>query len=320
MKSKHTFNVFVDNFKTAYKFMLFMVIIFAAAAALNFAVIYPIISRLFESTQFTDLVESVKTFFTSFINGNMDGLSGLSAKISENFKEFLSLIAESRSNIIWGVILILFIYLVQSFLLGLGKYATSILINDKMALQARSPFLNSLIKDFGRACKYNAIYVPMSVVYDMLCIFLLYILLFVLLKFIPVLLALFLFFAAIVFAFAVKKSFVAGWLPAMICGKKSCLEAMKYSFTNACDHFWELCSDFVLYILIIVAVTVASAIFTFGVGLLICIPASYIVVLSYKFVNYYDENNLKYFTGPDAIVKPKKEAKPTREEFFRGEQ
>lgn len=320
MKSKHTFNVFVDNFKTAYKFMLFMVIIFAAAAALNFAVIYPIISRLFDSAQFTDLVESIKTFFTTFMNGNMDELSGLSAKINEDFKDFLSLIAESRSNIIWGMILVLFIYLIQSFLLGLGKYATAILINDKMALQARSPYINSLIKDLGRACKYNAIYVPLSVVYDLLCVFIFYVLLFILLKFIPVLIALFLFVAAIVFAFAVKKSFVAGWLPAMICGKKSCLEAMKYSFINGGEHFLELVSDFVLYILIIIAVTVASAIFTLGVGLLICIPASYIVVLSYKFVSYYDENNLKYFTDANTIVKPKKESKPTREEFFRGEQ
>lgn len=319
MKAKHTINVFVDNFKTAYKLLLYMLVIWAIGLGFYSLVIFPVITKLFESHQFFNLMGSIHLFFDNFINSRLEELGGNISEIRNNFTEFLSLIASNRSSIVWGVILIFVIYLIQSFLLGLGKYATATLINDKMALQSKSPFIRSLIKDFGRAAKYNAMYVPMSIVFDLFCIAIFYLLFLVLLGFLPIVFQLFLFFTAVVVCFAIKKSFVAGWLPAMICGKKSCIEAFKYTMSVKPYKFGELLMDFILNLLIVVAVTVSATVFTFGVAVLICVPAGYIFILSYKFVNYYDENNIKYFTGPDSIVKPKQERRPTREEFLRGD-
>ena len=52
--------------------------------------------------------------------------------------------------------------------------------------------------------------------------------------------------------------------------------------------------------------------------MLLTIPASYVILISFEFVNYYDREELKYFLDKDTIVKSEKEHIPTREEFFRG--
>ena len=71
--------------------------------------------------------------------------------------------------------------------------------------------------------------------------------------------------------------------------------------------------------LIIFALNVFAIIFTFGVGSLITIPASYVVLNCFQLVNYYDREELKYFIDKKTIIKPEKEETVSREEFFRGE-
>ena len=64
---------------------------------------------------------------------------------------------------------------------------------------------------------------------------------------------------------------------------------------------------------------VAALLCTLGVGLLITVPASFLILISFEFVNYYDREEIKYFIDKNTIVKPAKERALTREEFFRGE-
>ena len=71
--------------------------------------------------------------------------------------------------------------------------------------------------------------------------------------------------------------------------------------------------------LIIFAVNVCAVIFTFGVGALITVPASYVLLNCFQLVNYYDREELKYFLDKHTIIKPEKEEVITREEFFKGE-
>ena len=66
-------------------------------------------------------------------------------------------------------------------------------------------------------------------------------------------------------------------------------------------------------------VNIFAGLFTLGVGLLITLPASYLLYLSFEFVNYYDREELKYFIDKNTVMKPAREKLPTREEFFRGE-
>ena len=81
----------------------------------------------------------------------------------------------------------------------------------------------------------------------------------------------------------------------------------------------NVASNFVVIVLLIFAVNVAAAVFTLGAGLLITIPASYVLIIGFEFVNYYDREGLKYFLDDNTIVCTAKEKPKTKEDFFRGE-
>lgn len=320
MQFKHTFNVFVDNFKITYKQLLFRLIIGIIAFIICFLGFSPVVKGLVNSDSFNALFEGVKEFFLKLLNGEMGELNDISIKIQDAYEEFMILLGSKTTEIVLSVLLILLVYVIAKWFAALGNYATASLINDKMALRADGAFCVNVIRNLKSACIYASIYVPLSFVFDVLVGVAMFFLLFLLLKsVIPFLVSLFLFIAVIVFAIAIKMTFTSDWLPALVRGKLGHGGAIKYTFNCKGKQVFAVLSNYVVLILLIFAINVAALICTFGVGLLLSIPASYVMLISFEFVNYYDRENVKYFVDKYTIIKPIKEREPTREEFFRGD-
>ena len=211
---------------------------------------------------------------------------------------------------------------VEKFCTGLGNYAMAAIINDKMSLRANSPFFITLIKNLKEASLYNLMYAPLSVLYDVVCYLGAYLLIFRLIALIPFIglsLQIFLFITSVIILVSVKMTFTADWLPSLIRGKMGQREAFAYTFGRRNKKTFNVLSNFIVIVLIIMAVNVAAVLCTFGAGLLITIPSSYAILICFEFVNYYDREELKYFIDKNTIIKPEKERTLTREEFFRGE-
>ncbi|MDE5943080.1 MAG: hypothetical protein K2H30_02600, partial [Clostridia bacterium] len=211
------------------------------------------------------------------------------------------------------------VYIVEKFFTGLGNYAAAAVINDKMALHANSSFCLSLIRNLKEACLYNLMYVPLSVIYDIGIVFGLYFLVFKGLFFVFVPFQLCLFVTLAVFAISVKMMFTTDWLPSLIRGKKGQGKAFLYTFDRRRKNSANVLANFFVITMLIFILNVAGAVFTLGSGLLITVPSSYIILVCFEFVNYYDREELKYFIDKKTIIKPEKERPLTREEFFRGE-
>ena len=217
-------------------------------------------------------------------------------------------------------LLLLLVYIVATWFSAIGNYAAACVINDKMSLRANSPFFITLIKNLKAACIYSAIYVPLSIVYDLLIGVGMFFLIFSLFtSFLPLLVCIFLFALVMVVSIAVKMTFTADFLPALIRGKAKYGAALKYTFSRKNKSTFNVLSNFLVIGLIIMGLNVAALLCTLGVGLLITVPASFLILISFEFVNYYDREEIKYFIDKNTIVKPAKERALTREEFFRGE-
>ena len=78
-------------------------------------------------------------------------------------------------------------------------------------------------------------------------------------------------------------------------------------------------SNFAVIVLIVFALNMAALILTLGAGLLITVPSSYAIIISFEFVNYYDREEIKYSIDKNTIISPAKERPLSREEFFRGD-
>lgn len=319
MKFRHSFNVFVDNFSVAYKHLLYKVVVTVIAACLYTAVVYPFIKGLMRSAEFTALTDGLMNFIGSLTSGNAAELGEISEEIRENFLALMTMISNNRANIILGVFGILIVHLIEKFFNSLGNYTLASVINDRMAMRTHSSYLGALIGNLRQASLYSVIYTPISVLYDLVCYVGLYFIIFRLLFFFVLPLRLFLYVTAIVAATSVKMTFTTDWLPALIRGKMSQKEALLFTFDRKNKNTFNVLSNFSVLVMIIFAVNVAAAVCTFGAAVLLTVPSSYILLVSFEFVNYYDREELKYFIDKNTIIKPAKEIPLTKEEFFRGE-
>lgn len=320
MKFKHTFHVFVDNFSIIYKHLLYGLMITAIGIGLSCAVIIPMLNDIMHTTQYLEFSDSIQTLWSSISNLRTEELQENLSAFRTALKEFLTMLGTDKVSLfaLCGTLLAV-VYLVYRFLLGLGNYTTGALINDKMTLQANSSFIGTMIKNLGKASLYNVIYVPVSFIYDGLIMIFIWALFFKWLSFLPILIKIFLFATVLIALVAVKMTFTANWLPSLIHGRQNNRKAIVNNFTIAGKGYGSVFSNFLVIIVLILAVNVAAVAFTFGAALLLTLPASYVMIISFEFVNYYDANSLKYFIG-GSVVGPKKETPPTVEEFFKGEE
>ena len=319
MKFKHSLQVLIDNFSVTYKLLLYKLVIALITFAMSTAILYPLWHSLTGLAEFKSLIDGVKDFFNHLIEGNTEELTNIREMVESALDSISSLINSHTLILGLSIAGLILIRLIGMFLSSIGNYSSAAVINDKMALRAQSPFFITLFRHLKSSSLYSLMYAPLSFLYDVACVALMYLIVFKVLVFVPLFAQLFLFATTIVFAIAVKLTFATDWLPALIRGKKRQLEAFAYTFKRKNKKTFNVLSNFVVLTLIIFALNVAAAVFTFGVGLLVTVPASYVVLNCFQLVNYYDREELKYFLDKNTIIKPEKEEVVSREQFFKGE-
>lgn len=319
MKFKHAFHVFVDNFSVVYKQLLYRLVIIIIAGVICAIGVYPFIKDLIGSAQFNSLTDGVRGFISNLLNGHVDELSSFSEKVQTAYTELLDLLNTKLTQAILSGLLLFLIIVVAKWFEGLGNYATASVINDKMALRAKQHFLSTLIKNLKSASIYNAIYVPLSALYDLIiCVGMFFLFFFLLNSVLYFFISLFLFVLAVTFAITLKMTFTCDWLPALIRGKMGQRAAIKYTFSRKNKGTFNVMSNFAVIVIIVFALNMAAFFLTLGVGLLLTVPSSYVIIICFELVNYYDREEIKYSVDKNTIISPERERPVSREEFFRG--
>lgn len=310
----------MDNFSVVYKQLLYRLIILLISGAICWAGVYPFIKTFIDSSHLNALVEGVKGFISNLLQGKTGELEELSASVQTAYAGLIELLNTKLTQAVLSVLLVLLITIAAKWFMGLGNYATASVINDKMALRANQPFLGTLIRNLKSAAIYNAIYVPLSVLYDLLVVVAMFFLFLMLLNHIfYFFICLFLFVLVVMFALTFKMTVTTDWLPALIRGKMKQGAAMKYTFSRKGKNTFNVMSNFAVILIIVFALNMAAFLLTLGVGLLLTIPSSYVIIICFEFVNYYDREEIKYSIDKNTIISPAKERTLSREEFFRGD-
>lgn len=320
MKFKHAFNVLIDNFSLTYKQLLYRLIILGIAFTICYVGIYPFIKELLDSQSFNSLIGGIKSFINNLLSGKVEELHDVSNKVAAAYTDFINLLYEKTSQLVLSGLLLFLVYVVGRWFSSLGNYAAAAVINDKMAMRTSSHFFGTLIRNLKQASLFSLIYVPLTCLYDLGTAALAFLLVYLLVYgFLPVIWGIFLFILLIILAVSVKMTFVNDWMPAFIRGKARQREAIKYTFSRKNKHTFNVMSNYVVLTLLILAVNIVALFFTLGVGMLLTVPASYLLLSCFQLVSYYEREEIRYSTDDHTIIKPNKKRILTREEFFRGE-
>ncbi len=300
MRFRNSLRLLMENFKHVYKLLAARVIIGLVAAALCTAFVLPEVLRIWNSDAMQGLWSAVKAFtkhlatFT-FEDGEMEILRQEVIASGRKVGDLLSSMTLEISLTILGCILV---YLVKRFAETVCYFTTGSMLNDKMSSYAESGYASTLVVNLGKSSKYALAYVPLTFVYDVLTIALV----FGLLTLLPLPLALFFGVTLILCLQAVKLTLTSAWMPAMTADNLSLRKATRCMEKAERKQRLKTFSLYLVSLYFIVIVNVIGALCTFGSALILTLPTSYFFLICMQYVNYYTIKGKKYFLSFEYIA------------------
>lgn len=298
MMFKNTIRLAFSNFITTWKILLYKVIVIFCVLGLTSVAGWNIINTLINNGFFAE----VKILFSDLLfNINFVSLYEAIASTLQNLTNILTankLVVEA--SLVFGGFLIVFFYVS-----GLSNLAVTNIISGYMSSSARFGFNNMFVASLSKSMFVQVfrtiIYLPVIV-----GILLLSLKVYESLMAVSVILSLFLTTLIIVVLFSLLITVFSGVLPALAVHDCNPISASIKGFKAVSRRFWRTFSTSLALVICLLAINLFALSFTYGVGLLITLPLSQLVILIFGTVMYYGSNGMRYYTDNTTIVDTKK--------------
>lgn len=318
MRFKHSLQVFIDNIATTYKLLLYRLIVVAIVVALSLAVILPSLNVVQSTAEYVALSEEIKAFFANVSALKLANLDTSFGTIKKQLGDFMQMLT-SNGLIAIDVICAIIIAFIYYFLTAIGDFGLGETLNNRMMLRAHTPYAATLLKDLRRASLYAIIFTPISLLFYAVGGVIIWAIAFKALAFTPLLVKCFVAAALTILLFALKFSLTTDWMPRILHTNCNNRKAIAYCLKPKKGAFLGVLSTLIFMTIFIFVINAVCGLLTFGAALIITIPGGAMLLTCYQFVNYCDNNSLKFFIDDYVIIGPQKEVKMTAEQFFKGD-
>lgn len=301
MRFANSIRLLMENFRHAFKLLLYRAIMALIVVALCSAFILPEIMEILEADVTKEFIANFKNIFLSFVEHDTTSPSEYVKMVfgkDGNLKQLLDFIITMKLELLLVFIGCVFVYLIKRFVDTLVYFTLGSMIGDKMSTYTDTPFFTAFVANLGKASKYAALYVPVVFLFDVGTIALC----FVLLRFLPLLAALFLSVTLIVVLQSLKLTLTSRWMPAMTADGMGLGAAFRPANDIEKRQGRKTYCLYVVTVYLIIIINALAAAFTFGSALLLTIPTSYLWLICEQYVNYYTMKGKKYFITYDTIA------------------
>lgn len=313
MLFRNSFRLLLENFKNVYKILLYRLVIGLLAGALCCAMLLPELIQLWKSAPMQELLAQTGAFFKAFFSADAQQIALLKEEIfgeGGTLYDFVQLVASKTTGIVLATVGCCIVYFFQRFADTLCYFAVGGVLNDKMSSYTETPLSTSYLTNFGKACRYALVYVPVAFAFDLSAFGLTY----VFIRFINILPALFLSITSIVLLQSLKFTFTGRWMPAMTVDGKRLREAFRCEDKTERRQIAKIFSTYLTCVYGVIIVNVISAVATVGSALLITVPVSYFLFICVQYAHYYTVKGKKYFITYERIAS--NPDRGDREHFF----
>lgn len=301
MLYKNTFKILFSNGGIICRVLLFLLCAVAILVGLGALILTPI-HRVLVSEGFFDMIGDAYYEFLNVIN-----LKQLLVDIGNIVESFFSIIVSHLDYLLpYIIIFIFFVVFVCTLVTRFYSMSTTICVNYYMNSNSKVKFANNIFTSFGRNIKYLLVYAITILPINILiyaCIFFMFGMFEmngIIFAFAPFL---------IIFTFTIlaslKTTLFGGWLPAIVCGNKGVFASMRKGFAVPKRRFWQTFGNaFALY-LTIIFLNFFVGLLTFGVGLILTIPATCVVLCIFGLVSFYMATGQRYYVDSYNVIAPK---------------
>ncbi len=301
MRFRNSFRLLMENFKHVYKLLGAKLIISLIAVALCSSFVLPEVMGIWKSTEVQELIADGKQLLKAFLSANAGVMEEVKDRIFSKggrLSDVTALLSDKAWEISMTVLGCAVVYLLKRYVETVCHFTTGSMLNDKMASYADSGYWATFVANLGKASVYSLVYVPLIFLFDVLILLVVW----GIMSFAPILMALFIAMTAVVLLQAFKLTITNHWMPAMTVDGKGIAQAIRFGDRRERKQCFKTFSGYLVAVYFIVVVNVIVALCTFGSGLLITIPASYFFLICMQYVNYYTIKGKKYFLTFDNIA------------------
>lgn len=307
MRFRNAMRLTIDNFSSVFKLLLYRLMTGVVFFSLIYVILKLSLNAVTTSAEWTAMRSLIVDFFRALVTGQTEKLQSFQTDFQEAAKNFMTMLGSHGGSIAGAVVGVCVIYILSRYANGLGVFAIGNVINDRMSVFARTPFAAAYFKSIGQAALYQVVYVPLTFLYDAVIILLCWVCVAYVPNIIPVghllsvLCGISLAITVLVCLQALKMTVFSSWMPAMIADKLSMSAGFKRCFSTGKD-FGRRFAAYLISVYLIIIVNVLCLFTTIGSALIVSIPLSFIFLLAMQFVNYYKQEDRKYFVSLNKIV------------------
>ena len=301
MRFSNSIRLLIEDFKQAFKLLAYRLIMAVIVVALCSAFVLPELMEIVEADVTKEFISNFKNIFLSLVEHDVNSPSHyVELVFGENgsLKQLFNFIVSMKIELILVFFGCVLVYLLKRFVDTLVYFTIGSVINDKMSTYTDTPFFTAFVANLGKASKYALVYVPIGFAFDIGA----FVLGYVMLRFLPLMPALFLSMTVVVVMQSLKLSITSQWMPAMTADGKRLGDAIRMKDEQEKRQFRKTLCLYVVMVYLIIILNGMAAVFTFGSALLITVPSSYLLLICAQHVNYYTIKGKKYFITYESIA------------------
>lgn len=297
MYLKNTLRLFINNINLGFKAMLYRLIVMVVGLISAYYIAKIGISVITSSAELQQVIQDIKNLWLQFI-GHEEAV----INIEQSFTALVSLFNDNLFRIIGSLLAVTLVLLIMDYLLGLCNFALGVMIDSYMSSLTKTHFTQTFLQNLKKAIVFELVYsickcfalvviIAISVCFAVFT--------YKILGFASILIGLWL---AISLA-SVFLSLTATFRPRVIRGEKL-ISPIKSQNVNK-SNFFSIFAVYILSIVLVIYVNISMAIVTFGAGLMVSVPLTYLFLLCLQNVIDYSICGKKYYIDYDNIVVPK---------------
>ena len=295
---KNSLKLTFVNSSNIWKLLLYRILCALCVLGLTTVIAWPIINILIKENFFVDLQSSFEKMLFTF------NFEKLFLTIDEVFKNLWNIIT-NNGVVVQTVLCVIFDSILIVFLEEYSTLAINQSVYGYMSSLTKYGFTNSYVSNFGKATLLGltkliiilpinlgiwlGAYFMASSLYSSIGIF-------------AVLITMFL----LIVIISLKNTFFSGWVPASIIHDEKPLPALKRGFNAVSRKFIKTFASFLILTVALFTINIFVFEFTVGVGLLVTMPLSTLLVVILGEVMYFEALGMRYYVDGEHIISPKR--------------
>ena len=294
MTYKNSMKLLTSNFSLVWKQLAYTIIRLAIIFGLVVLVSNPIVKLLVENG-FADQISNLcKVIYTDFGNFFIE--------LKQVIESFTSIIYTNIASVWLPVVLFFFVTLfVNAFLTNVGKFVLTTIANSSYTSLTKTGYCHCLITNLGKITKYSLAKFLLDIPFTIFEILFVAIYCSALNNFILAIVGISMMIILYTITNALQIAMYNSVAIEMISNNTNPFRAIFKSYKTIKD-FMRVFSNAIVVVLTIVFANIIIGIFTLGAGLLLTIPASMVLVVTFELVSYYGGVGQRYYLSPTIIV------------------